>query len=219
MNYTTERQSGIALILFVILLAFTMVLHPAGGNIQHLIRITNLIVVTHSIAILSLPFGWMGFRGLTHRLGAGNFYSMLALVLASLALIAVLLAAAANGLIMPVFLQNYKDATPETETAFKPILQYGFAVNKAFDYIYTGALCLAILCWSISIWRTRKLPGWLGWLGMVSVILVLTVFISGVAINSLLGVRLFAAGIVAWLLLVGRALVDRAGPPDGVEKP
>ncbi len=69
----------------------------------------------------------------------------------SFALIATLLAAATNGLILPLYLLHYKEAAPETISAINPILRYGFTVNLAFDYIYTGAFCLAILSWSIAI--------------------------------------------------------------------
>jgi protein-S-isoprenylcysteine O-methyltransferase Ste14 len=63
MNNSFEKKAGIALVVFTILLVFTMVLHPAGGSVEHLISITGIIVTTHAIAILSLPFGWMGFWG------------------------------------------------------------------------------------------------------------------------------------------------------------
>jgi len=138
-----------------------MVLHPAGGSVEHLINITGVIVVTHSIAILSLPFGWIGFLGLARKIGADRFGAMLGMGMITLGLVAVLLAAATNGLVLPIFLQHFKDATPETITAIKPIMQYSSAVNHAFDYIYTGTFCLAILCWSVTILFTRSLPVWL----------------------------------------------------------
>lgn len=206
MNNTFEKRAGIALIIFIILLLCTMVLHPAGGNIEYLIKITGVIVTTHSIAILSLPVGWIGFWGLTRRIGTNHTGSMLAFAMASLGLVAVLLAAAANGLILPIFLQHYKDADPETITAIKPILRYSFAINHAFDYIYTGAFCLAILGWSISILLTGKLSKWIGWLGIAISIAVVVIVVSGIAVNSLQGMRIFVSTIVIWILLAGIAL-------------
>src|SRR4030095_13213999 len=114
MNNLFERKAGIALIAFTVLLVLTMVMHPAGGSVEHLIRITPLIITTHAIAIFSLPFGLIGFWGLTRRIGTDNFWSMLAFSSICFGLIAAMLAAATNGLVMPMFLDGYKDASAET---------------------------------------------------------------------------------------------------------
>jgi hypothetical protein len=206
MNNSFERKAGISLIIFSILLVFTIVLHPTGGSLQHIMNITGMIVVTHSVAILSLPFGWLGFRGLTRKLGTDHFAAELGFAMASLGLIAALCAGATNGLAVPIFLQHYKDATPETLTAIDPILRYSFAFNHAFDYIYTGAFCLAILCWSIAILHTRTLPIWIGWLGGIVSVATAVIFLSGEAVNKLPGLRIFVASILIWILLVGRVL-------------
>lgn len=206
MNNSSEKNAGLALIAFTVLLIFTMGLHPAGGSVQHLIRITNLIIITHAIAIFSIPFGWMGFWGLTKKLGANRFGPMLGFAMISLGLVAVMIAAATNGIIMPIFLQHYKDATPETIDSIRPVLRYSFAINGAFDYIYTGAFCTAILCWSITILRTKLLAAWLGWLGIAIAIGAVIVFFAGVQAHSLQGFRLFVTSIVIWVLLVAIAL-------------
>ena len=209
MNNSFDKKAGIALILFSILLVFTIVLHPTGGGIQHLINITGMIVVTHSVAILSLPFGFLGFRGLTRKLGMDHFWSVLAFGMASLGLIAALCAGATNGLVLPIFLQHYKDATPEALTAIDPILRYSFAINHAFDYIYTGAFCLAILCWSIAIVKTKNLPVWMGWLGIVISVATAVIFLFGMVTPvNVLGLRIFVASILIWILLAGRALIS-----------
>jgi hypothetical protein len=206
MNNPFEKNAGIALIVFTILLVFTMVLHPAGGSVEHLIHISKNIVIIHSIALLSIPFGWIGFWGLTRKIGTDHFGSMLAFVMASIGLLAAMLAATTNGLVLPIFLQHYREATPETITAIKPILRYGSAMNHAFDYMYTVAFCLAILCWSISIIHTRKLAVWIGWVGIVLSLAVAAFFISGVAVNNLEGFRIFITSIVVWILVVGVGL-------------
>jgi hypothetical protein len=206
MNNLFKKKAGIALILFTILLVFTMVLHPAGGSVEHLIHISNNIVVIHSIALFSLPFGWIGFWGLTRRIGTDHFGSMIAFAMASIGLLAAMLAATTNGLVLPIFLQHYREATPDTLAAIKPVLRYSSAVNHAFDYMYTVAFCLAILCWSISIINTRKLAVWIGWLGIVISLAVVAFFISGVAVNNLEGFRLFVTSIVVWILLAGVGL-------------
>jgi len=200
-----EKNAGISLLVLTILLVFTMVLHPAGGGVEYLIRITPQIVITHSIAILSLPFGWLGFWGLTRTMGTENFGSGLAFAMISLGLVAVLLAAATNGLVLPIFLQHYHDATPEKLSSIKPILRYSFAVNHAFDYIYTFAFCLAILSWSIVMIITKKFPVWLAWLGIALSITASIIFLWGVSVNNLQNFRLFVTTIIIWIALVGLA--------------
>ena len=206
MNNTFEKQAGISLILFTVLLVFTMVLHPAGGSIEHLIRITPVIIITHSVAILSLPLGCIGFLGLTRKIGIENYGSVLGFIMACFALIATLIAAATNGLILPLYLQHYKEATPDTTAAIGPILRLSFTINLAFDYIYTGAFCLAILCWSIAILITKKLVAWMGWLGIFISLLTAVIFISGVAVNNLYGLRIFGVCVISWILLTGVVL-------------
>jgi hypothetical protein len=207
MNYITHKKAGLSLIVFTVLLVFTMTHHPSGGSPQHLGDITAMIVITHSVAILALPFGWIGFWGLTRKIGTDSFGSVLGFAMISLGLIAVLLAGATNGLVFPIFMQHYKDASPETMTAIDPILRYSLAVNHAFDYVYTVAIGLAVLCWSIEILVTRKLPVWIGWVGVALMVFIVALFIFGVAVNSLYGLRLFGAGLVLWLLVTAGALI------------
>jgi len=195
--------------IFAFLLVVTMVLHPAGGSSQHIMNITWIIVIVHSLAILSLPFGWVGFWGLTRKIGTDNFMSMLGFAMVSLGLIAALLAAATNGLAAPIFLQHYKDGTPEALSAIDPILRYGFAVNHAFDYVYTGAFCVAIGCWSVAIWRTRTMAVWIAAFGIVLALGTAAIFISGVAVNNVHGLRIFISCIMLWILLIGIVLRRR----------
>jgi len=205
-----KKQTGISLLIFTVLIVFTMVLHPLGGNIEHLIRITGMIVLVHAVAILSLPFGWIGFIGLTRVLGTERYLSMLAFALASMGIIAAMIAAATNGIILPVFLQHYKDASPEVIASIKPVWRYSFAINSAFDYIYTFAFCLAILLWSILIIHTKTLSQWLGWLGIIIAIGGIVFFISGMRINSLYNFRLFITSIIVWIALVAVQMISRS---------
>jgi hypothetical protein len=156
-----------------------------------------------------LPFGWLGFWGLTRKLGTDHFGSMIAFAMISFGLIAVMLAASVNGLVLPIFLQDYHNATPEKLASIKPVIRYSFAINHAFDYIYTFAFCGAILAWSICILSTRKLPRWLGWLGIVLSITAMIIFLFVIATNSLQGFRLFVTTIIVWLMLVALQLVKK----------
>jgi hypothetical protein len=206
MDASFEKRAGLSLIIFTLLILLTMVLHPAAGNFQHLLVITPMILVTHGAAILSLPFAAIGFWGLTRRLGADDFLSLTAFAMASLALVAALLAATTNGLVLPIFIHQYRDATPDIVDTLRPELTYSFAVNAAFDYVYTGAFCLAILGWSAGILHTKRLPRWIAWWGILVAIAGVVIVIAGASPASLLGFRLFVAGLVSWTIFVGVAL-------------
>jgi|GEM_PF-346321 len=212
MNNSFEKQAGIALIIFTVLLVGTIVLHPAGGNIEHLVKARNFTLVSHSIALLSLPFGGIGLWGITRSIGTGHFGSLFGFALAVLALIAALLAGTINGLALPIFLQQYQETTTENIAMFKLVARYGFALNHAFDYIYTCALGLAILCWSLSILHTRKLPVRIGWLGIIVFLAVGAFFLYGIRINNLSGLRLYISSIIGWILVSGIALCKSRYP-------
>lgn len=209
MNTNLQKQAGIALIAFTILLVLTMVLHPVGGSVERLIRISGLIIGVHALAIFSLPFGGLGFWGLTRQLGRERLLPLLGFIMACFGLIAAMLAASANGLIMPFFLQRYKDAEPAVIDSIQPVLRYSFMINLAFDYVYTIAFSLAIGCWSVSILRTRLLSVWLGWLGLAQMAAAVVTLASGVAVNHLMGFRLFVMTMVVWLVFVGVDLYRR----------
>ena len=180
-----------------------MVMHPAGGSIEHLLKISSTIIITHSIVILSIPFGLLGFWGLTHRLGINTILSIAAFITMSVGMIAVLCAAAINGLTLPLFLRHYDRATPELLNSIKPILTYNSSLNHAFDFIYMGAACLSILLWSILILKTSLLPKWLGWLGIVLSSIAVVSTIGGFDFVDLTGFRIFISGFIVWTVMVG----------------
>ena len=206
-----EKKAGLALIVFTTLMIFTMVLHPTGGSVEHLLTIIPVIVITHAIAILSLPFALAGFWGLTKTIGTDNFLAILAFSFIALGLVAVMIAAAANGLVMPLFIQTYKNASAETIASIKLVLRYSLSMNHAFDYIYTGAFCLAVMCWSITIIHTKKLPAWIGWFGIVTAIAAVVIFITRPGMPGLHAFRLFVSCIVLWILAAGIVLSKKTG--------
>ena len=212
MKTQVEKNAGVALILFIVLMLFTMILHPVGGSFEHLLQVSTRTILTHSIALLSIPFACFGFWGLTKRIGPDNFFSLSAFAMILFALVAVMLAAATNGLVLPIFIRKYQDASPDMIESIQPLLRYNFAVNNAFDYIYTGGFCLAILFWSVGILQSKTLAKATAWIGKsltVAAAILTMVFGPG----NLLGLRLFMATIVGWMLMIGILLLKpkRAG--------
>lgn len=203
MKNQLEKNAGISLIIGSVLGVITMVIHPVGGNIDHLINISGVIIVSHTIALFSIPFLMFGFWGLSRRIGFDNSFSVLALVTASLSLAAVMMAAAINGIVVPFFVDNLKDASPEKIKTAEMILSFGFSLNQAFDYIFVGGICQAFLLWSIAIIKGKTFPNWIAFLGIALGLGFLIAMISGFVLSDLRGFRIFFFGIVAWMIAAG----------------
>lgn len=169
----------------------------------------RILILSYSLAILAIPFIFVGLLPETRRIGTDNFSSQIALSIMTFGLVAVMAAAATNGLGLPLFVQHYEGASPETIGSIEPLLRYNFALNHAFDYIFMGAMCLAILFWSTDIVRTGKFPSWLGYLGLGSSVGGGAMLLSGFDFVGLHGFRLFIFGSVIWIVLAGIVLASK----------
>ncbi len=203
------KKQGIALISGSLLMILTMTLHPVGGTIEHLQNIYFAIIVSHSLAIVSIPFSFFGFLGLTKRLSECYTLSSIAFITMTLALFSVMCAAAINGLALPLFLQGFNGATPEVVESIKPIFKYNTALNNAFDFIYIGATLGSILLWSVAILKTKKIRVWIGYLGILLCAVTVILLHSGFVFLSLLGFRIFIVGVMSWIVLIGSFLMKQ----------
>lgn len=200
------KSSGISLITGSLLIITTMVLHPSGGNIEHIIKITKSIKITHALAIFSLPILLFGFYGLTVRILDKWKFSKLAFIIIAFGLIAAMFAALFNGLTLPLFLGKYENSIVENADTLKMITNYGFAINKPLDYIFIVATCLAMSIYSILIIYLNKLPKWIGFFGVALIALALIGLLFGFVFTSLIGFQLFIFGIATWFLATGISL-------------
>jgi len=201
------KSSGISLITGSLLLIATMGLHPAGGAIEHIIKITKSITATHAMAIFSLPILLFGFYGLTNTLLDKWKFATLALFIMGFGLIAAMFAALINGLTLPYFLGAYKNSIAENRDTLNLIIKYGFAINKPLDYIFIVATCLAISIYSILIVSSNKLPKWIGYFGISLIIFAIVGLLIGFVFTNLIGFQLFIFGIATWFLAIGISLI------------
>lgn len=199
----STQGAGISLIIGSFLMIITMVLHPVGGDFQHLVAIIPMGIISHSIAILSLPFTAYGFFGLTKRLQASPFFANAAFSIMAFGLIAAMLAASINGLILMDFVGTYSDADDQTIAAIKPFLLLLRAFNHAYDFIMIGAVLLSMLFWSIAILQTKSLSIWLGYLGALLAIIALILILADFMFVDLFGFRIFIFGWVVWVIYAG----------------
>jgi hypothetical protein len=205
MNF--EKNAGIALLIGSFLMTVTMLLHPAGGNFEHLLSQTTIIIVTHVIAIAAMPVCSVGFHGLTRQLGSQSLLPVLGRAFSTFALIAGMLAGAINGLALPIYINRFKDADVATIEQIKPILKYGSALNHAFDYILIGGICMSVLLWSVEMIKQKKPSVNLGYFGILLTAAAVVMLVSGFAFTSLYGFRVFIFGLVGWLVWCGWCLI------------
>jgi len=201
------KSTGISLISGALLIIITMVLHPSGGSIEHIIKISKTITIAHSLAIFSLPIILFGFYGLTIALLDKWKLSILAFIIISFGLIAAMFAALFNGLTLPYFLNQYSERLEENIEALKPITNYSFAINIPLDYIFIIACCIAILVYAIIILLENKFPKWIGYLGIFISLFAIIGGLTGLVFTSLTGFRIFTFSIAAWILSSGTILL------------
>ena len=112
-----------------------------------------------------------------------------------------------NGLALPYFLGQYSENIEQNISIVKPIVNYGFAVNKSFDYVFIASFCSAIIIYSLIIITSKTLPKLIGYFGIA----ILTFAIIGATTNfvftSLTGFRIFVFSIAGWILYSGVSLI------------
>ncbi|MEL7001506.1 MAG: hypothetical protein AAFN93_02095 [Bacteroidota bacterium] len=201
------KNAGRALIIGSVLMVLTMILHPVGGDIHHLIRISQVIIISHSLAIASIPINFYGFWGLTTKLGKTDIFSLLAFIIMGMSLLGAMLAASINGLALPFFVDHYGEANADTINAIHPVLEYSFALNKAMTIIYIVGSCLSVSLWSMAIIKQKSLPVWIGYLGLSLGVIAVILLLSGFVFNDLHGLRIFVVGNVVWTILTAYSLI------------
>ena len=214
MENQSKRSTGIYLLSGSFLMFITMVLHPTGGGFEHLLRNSSMAIISHSLAIFSVPFSGLGFLGLTKVLEKDSLFPKPAFAVMVVGLFAAVLAATVNGLAQPLFAAMYRGASAETIETIAPIFRYNMALNHAFDYILIASMFLSVLFWSIAVLRTSALPTWIGYLGLILVGTALLSTIQGFYFLDLHGFRYFILGWVAWIVCVAIFLlrIERKQP-------
>jgi len=206
MESNFHKSTGLALTMGSLLASITMVLHPTRGSIQHISSIATSLKSTH-LAIFCLPCILFGFYGLTHKLSDTWRISTLAFIIVAFGLFAVMLSAVFNGLVLPNFLTQYSENTAQHISMLKPIINYGFAINKAFDYLFITSFCLAISLYAIVIIITKKLSKWIGYFGILILIMAIIGATTNFVFTSLTGFRIVVFSIAAWILYAGLLLI------------
>lgn len=204
MKLSINKASGLAIIIGSIMIIVTMALHPTGGSLEYVAGIAQLAIFVHALAITSVPVLFLGFLGLSYYLSESKILSTGAIVIYGFGLVAVLIAAAINGLATPDFiLNNFEGSTPEKQEQMRLIISYQLSLNHAFDKIFIVSTCIASILWSLAIIRLQSLPLWIGIGGVLLGLVGTCLFFAGFIGLDVHQFGLFIFGYAGWSVLIG----------------
>lgn len=214
---TDDRKSGIALIVGSVGGLITMAIHPTGGGnltAEQVAHLMSLSGVAHSLAMISVLLLLLGAFGLTRSIAAADRTAFSALVTFGFASVAVLIATAVSGFIIPSIMKHMAHDVPASARQWQIVIDGIFQINQAFSRIYSVTASVAIILWSISLWSVSALRN--GGAGRGTAIygcIISALIIAGVGSGH---VRLDVHGMAAvwlgqaiWFIAVGWQLYSR----------
>lgn len=204
-----RKLSGYSLLIGSLFMVLTMLLHPSGGDMQHILKISRVAIISHSLGILSTVFSAYGFYGLASALLTPSRLSFLGLCFAGFALVAVMLAALLNGIVLPLYVLQQAPVAEESLTPVKLVIQYGVTINAALAYVFIAGYSIAMLIWSFGMIRAEKFPYWLGIWGILLVGISVVAALFQLNFISVTGFTVYVAGIVSWILSAAFILIRK----------
>ena len=211
---TDDRKSGIALIAGSLGGILTMAIHPVAGGSLTADQVGHLSLVSgiaHSIAMVSVLLLFLGACGLTRSIAAADRMAFAAIVTFGFACVAVLVATAVSGFIVPGIMKHMVRDVPANVHQWQIVMDGVFQINQAFSRIYSVAASLAIILWSASALRNggfgRGVATY-GW--VISALIMVAIGVGHLRLDVHgMAVVLFAQTI--WFIVVGYQLCSRSG--------
>lgn len=202
---TDDRKSGIALITGMAGTIITMALHPTGHDLAsgHAASMMQLNVAVHTLALVCVPILFLGALGLTQRLASPNRLALSGLVLFGFAEVAVMIAAAASGLITPGLFHHMSADSPAAADAWRAAMALNGHLNQAFALIFTVASSVAIVLWSAAILKSSIFNRALGIYGCILGPLTIVGVLSGHIRLNVHGFGLVILGQAIWFITAG----------------
>lgn len=193
---TDDRKAGLALIGGSLGGIVTMAIHPVGGGAMTAEQVAHLAMmsgVAHTLAMVSALLLFLGACGLTRRIAAADRTAFAGIVTFGFACVAVMVATAVSGFIVPGIMKHMARDVPEAAQQWQIVIAGIFQINQAFARIYSVSASLAIILWSVSVLRNGGLGRGLAIYGCV----ISALIIVGIGVGHL---RLDVHGMtVVWL--------------------
>lgn len=206
---TDNHKSGIALIAGSIGGLITMAIHPTSAGVLTPAQFERLAVVSgiaHSLAMISFLLIALGAFGLTQRLAAPDRLAFSGLVVYLFAGVAVLIATAVSGFIIPSIMRHMIRDTPAAAPQWHIVIDSIFQINQAFSRIYTVATSAAIILWSASALRNGGISRGIAIYGCIaSSVLIVAICIGHLKLN-VHGMAVVVLAQAIWLIAAGTQL-------------
>jgi hypothetical protein len=209
---TDDRLSGLALISGSCGMIITMSLHPTGHVAATQVEsMIHMLIAVHALALACVPIQFLGAWGLSRRAAIPDRLAMAGLVLYTFALLAVMNAAVADGLVTPSLLRQIvaSAGSPPAIDSWQMMSHYSFYVNQAYAQVFVAASSVAIVLWSASTWRSRELARGLGVYGCILGVVTLLALFSGNLNLDAHGFGIIIFGQAAWFIVAGALLWRR----------
>jgi hypothetical protein len=206
---TDDRLSGLALIAGSGGMIITMSLHPTGHVAADQVEsMIHMLIAVHALALACVPVQFLGAWGLSRRVASPNHLAVTGLVLYTFALLAVINAAVADGLVMPSLLRQIVASAglPQAIDGWRMMSRYNFYVNQAYAQVFVAASSVAIVLWSASTWRSRELAPGLAIYGCILGPVTLLALFSGRVNLDAHGFGLVVFGQAGWFIVAGALL-------------
>ena len=210
---TDDRKSGIALIAGSLGGILTMAIHPTGTasltaeQVGHLMALSG---VAHSLAMVSVLLLFLGACGLERSIAAADRISFAAIVTFGFACVAVFIATAVSGFIVPDIMKHMSRDVPTAAHQWQIVIGSIFQINQAFARIYSVAASIAMILWSVSALRNGGVGRGVAIYGCV----ISALIIVGIGIGHLRldvhGMTVIWLGQAIWFILVGYQLCSRS---------
>lgn len=213
-----DLYSGILLIAGALAGVLVMSFHPTARDMMagaDVARQARLGVLVHAVALASVPVLFLGLLGLSRRLGSSDLTTA-ALVFYGFGGAAVISAAVASGFVATPVIQWLVAGRGEggSAEAYHALLGYTSLWNQGFAKVSAVAVAVAILLWSVAIWRSGppRMPRAAGVVGTIVGAGVLIGLLSGHLRLDVHGFAVVTVAQSAWLIWLGVVMCrERAG--------
>jgi hypothetical protein len=209
---TDDRKSGIALIAGSLGGILTMAIHPTGAASLTADQVAHLAVASaaaHSLAMVSFVVLFLGGCGLARSIGAPDRIAFSAIVTYGFACVAVFIATAVSGFIVPSIMRHMILDVPATAQQWTIVIDGIFQINQAFARIYSVAASLAIILWSVSALRNGGLGRGVATYGCVIAPFIIVGIVIGHLRLNVHAMAMVVLGQAIWSVIVGAQLYSR----------
>lgn len=219
---TDDRMGGIALIAAAVGGLVTMSIHPTGADLagpgQHMLM-AFMGIAAHTLALATMPVGFLGALALTRRLNSPNRLALAGLVVYGFALVAGLAAATLSGFVATGLAREMNDAAPSAIDGWRMLFGFTGRLNQAFALVLVVASSVAIVLWSAAMLKARALARSAAIYGLVLGPVIIFAVLSGYLRLHVTGFGLVVIGQSLWFIVVGRQLYGRAQRASSIALP